>query len=457
MSLLMEALRRAEEAKRQAQETAEQEASGTSAKTGESSEAPAAPEAPAWELSSTAETPEVEEELYERETLDDYRILIEEPLESPALNAERIDQLAQPSDDASEETDDEALATSRAAWRTHPRRKKARQRLYLIGGLLLLMLPIAGGFYWYVATQTATSGIAVQPRGFLDDESVAATAPAVANANEPAASLEDSSVPVAPAEIQAAADSPTAPAPAQPPAPPTTTSADANFTEPGARDAFAESRARQAAAVRVSRPATAAVAAAPISTSEAYALLQSGDAATATGQFQRILMEQPNHRDALRGLASASLLLGDNTTAQAAYVRLLQLDPADPLARAGLLESSYGADPLRHETGLRALVERHPEIPALSFALGNLMASQNRWREAQSAYYDALLAAKQLGNTATHPDYAYNLAVSLDQINQPRAAYNYYLEARQLAESAAASFDHSALDRRILALEQNIR
>ncbi|MGV3590440.1 MAG: tetratricopeptide repeat protein, partial [Gammaproteobacteria bacterium] len=53
--------------------------------------------------------------------------------------------------------------------------------------------------------------------------------------------------------------------------------------------------------------------------------------------------------------------------------------------------------------------------------LGNHYAAQGRWSEAQGAYYNALLTARRSAGGPVHPDYAFNLAVSLEQLNQPQA------------------------------------
>jgi tetratricopeptide (TPR) repeat protein len=94
-------------------------------------------------------------------------------------------------------------------------------------------------------------------------------------------------------------------------------------------------------------------------------------------------------------------------------------------------------------------------VAPLAFALGNVYASQQRWNEAQSAYFDAFLFARQSNETAINPDYAYNLAVSLEQINQPEAALDYYLQAQTLARAVTPGFDMQALTRRISFLEQS--
>ena len=74
------------------------------------------------------------------------------------------------------------------------------------------------------------------------------------------------------------------------------------------------------------------------------------------------------------------------------------------------------------------------EASVLYFALGNQHARQGRWDEARLAYSKALAADP--GN----PDFAFNLAVSLDQLHQPADALEHYRRALELASTRMAHF-----------------
>jgi Flp pilus assembly protein TadD len=188
---------------------------------------------------------------------------------------------------------------------------------------------------------------------------------------------------------------------------------------------------------------------------DAYASLQSGELATASTQYQQVLEQFPNNRDALLGNAAIAMRQGNLLHAREFYSRLMQLNPKDPLARTGLLQTVQEIDPAQHEQELQRLVQQHPDVAPLLFALGNLYAAQRRWNEAQSAYFDAFLFARQSNDGAINPDYAYNLAVSLEQLNQPKAALDYYRQAQTLASAVSPGFDRQELTRRIAFLEQN--
>jgi len=188
--------------------------------------------------------------------------------------------------------------------------------------------------------------------------------------------------------------------------------------------------------------------------SQAYSSFRDQDFYAARALYQQALRELPNNRDALLGLAATAIQLGDITSARATYSKLLELDPRDALARVGLMDSMPLGDAVQTESQLKSLKAEHPEVAQLSFALGNFFASQRRWNEAQAAYYDALLAAKAESGSAVSPDFAFNLAVSLERLNQPQPAFNFYREALEQSRLVNPGFDVRVLRERLDALER---
>jgi tetratricopeptide (TPR) repeat protein len=185
----------------------------------------------------------------------------------------------------------------------------------------------------------------------------------------------------------------------------------------------------------------------------AWSTYQQGDYAAARILYQQLLALAPDNRDELRGVAASAMQQGDMVSARQTYNRLLNLNPRDALARTGLLETTTASDPVQRETDLKALQTDHPEIAAVSYSLGNLYASQQRWHDAQQAYYEALLTARTQAEGPVSPDYAFNLAISLERINQPEAALKFYREALELSEQLVPGFDLTILDQRLRALE----
>ena len=179
---------------------------------------------------------------------------------------------------------------------------------------------------------------------------------------------------------------------------------------------------------------------------KAYQSFLSGDTGTAQQLYYKVLQQEPNNRDALLGMAAIALKQKQSGQAAAYYGKLIELDPADPEALAGLIGLQGQTDPAQSESRLKKVLMQNPQADAAHFALGNLYAQQSRWAEAQQSYFRAYSSAP--GNA----DYAFNLAVSLDHLNQGKLALDYY--QRALAQPGPANFDKSSVQIRIKELLQ---
>ncbi len=199
----------------------------------------------------------------------------------------------------------------------------------------------------------------------------------------------------------------------------------------------------------------------------AYDAYQRGDYAEARTGYQQVLLADPKNRNALLAMAAIALQGQEVALARELYLRLLDQDPADPLARAGLLAIAPSGDPTQQESELKLLLEQYPKSAPLLFSLGNFYASGQRWNEAQQAYFNALQVARedaavshaaplagQPSAPVVHPDYPFNLAVSLEHLGKVKPAINFYREALQFAEGRPAGFDPEALRIRLQILEE---
>jgi len=180
----------------------------------------------------------------------------------------------------------------------------------------------------------------------------------------------------------------------------------------------------------------------PPALTSAYGALGHGDLAGAQQQYDAMLQQDPNNRDALLGTAAVAQRQRQDERAAAAYGRMLELDPGDADALAGLAGLRQG-DPSQSELRLKNALKRSPDSGPLLFALGNLYARQSRWPEAQQTYFRAFSAVP------TNADYAFNLAIGLDRLNQPKLALTYYQRALALAQDQQAGFDRAALRKRL--------
>jgi tetratricopeptide (TPR) repeat protein len=179
----------------------------------------------------------------------------------------------------------------------------------------------------------------------------------------------------------------------------------------------------------------------------AYTAYLAGDLAAARADYQEALREDAGNRDALLGVAAIDVRAGRFESAEGAYLRLLQTDPNDAHAQAGLIAlRSSRLDPLATESRVKTLLAADPGANVLHFTLGNQMAQQGRWAEAQQEYFKAFAADPD------NADFAYNLAISLDHLRQFKVALEYYRRAIALAEKRGASFDVAAARTRVAQL-----
>ncbi len=181
--------------------------------------------------------------------------------------------------------------------------------------------------------------------------------------------------------------------------------------------------------------------------SRGFEALIAGDLETAKNEYRRLLEAEPRNGDALRGLAAVALRQGDASTAGEWYLKALEANPKDAVSQAGLIglrgAGGEAGDPPALESRLKTLIAAQPEVAALHFALGNVYARQSRWNDAQQAFFKAFSVDPE------HPDYVFNLAVSLDHLRQSRLAAQYYQQALTLATQRAAGFDKAQVAARL--------
>ncbi len=186
---------------------------------------------------------------------------------------------------------------------------------------------------------------------------------------------------------------------------------------------------------------------------DAYNAFQRGQYEQAQSLYQQVLAQEPRNRDAMLGLAAIALKQQRYEVAKQKYLALLQLNPKDSLAIAGLSSINQGSlqhssDTALSESQLKFMLKEQPDAAHLYFALGSLYAGNNQWPQAQSAYFSAWSA------DSNKADYAFNLAVSLDHINQPQQALQYYQLSLKLMRNSTASFSAAQVQQRINSLQE---
>lgn len=426
MSLLLEALKKAELAKQ--------------ASKADASPAEPAPPEPVTQVITREKLPDISQPL---EILTDdlpsseQKTPAEEPVR-PALTLQAAAGAQEPRPNSSpgEPVLSGARAQAQQMFEVKEMDYNPRRPFYLTLGLLALVGIGYSGYIWWQLRPK--SSVAAPPSGEVQARpaappAVAATPAPVAQAQPAESAVAAPSAPIAPSRPSAAAR----PAPR-----PTSQGAAA-----ASRLAF-RGRAAPPAAARPgpAAPATQPEPLAPVAIhppvlvvdpllQQAYEAYQRGDLAAARDGYQRVLAREPYNRDALLGLAAIDLRTRNFETAEARYLKLLELDPRDTYAEAGLIALRAQLDPVISESRLKTLIGNRPEATHLRFILGNQYAQQSRWNDAQAEYFKAYSADPE------NADYAFNLAVSLDQLRQSKLALEYYERALELAQKRPGSFD----------------
>lgn len=378
-----------------------------------------------------------------------------------------------------------AAARARAAARAAPADKTgwdpARIRIAVLSAIMLLILAVFGYIYWQ-ATSAPGAGARL-PMVPMPPPNAGNATPAIIVEAQPGpdAAATPGQPPAQPAFSPPAAASPPFPSAAEP-AQPRSTAPGAGARMPSEEDiqrqleqaaqeqqaprpaaaaqprqAPPEQTAQQQSAraapsgnaapaaigakdIQIRRTAVAPTISPPLH--NGYQAYLAGDLAAAARHYDNALRQDPNNRDALLGAAAVAVRNRQGPQAASAYLRLLELDPNDADALAGLIGLRPG-DSGHSEMRLKAILQKTPDAGPVLFALGNLYARQGRWPEAQQTYFRAYTASPD------NADYAFNLAIGLDRLNQGKLALDYYQRALTLA---GGGFDRNAAQARVQAL-----
>jgi Flp pilus assembly protein TadD len=179
----------------------------------------------------------------------------------------------------------------------------------------------------------------------------------------------------------------------------------------------------------------------------AYAAYLAGNAEEANRLYREVLKNDPTQPDAWLGLAVIAHANNQREPAMNAYKRVLRLEPQNPTALAGVNSLNNKTNEPRQESQLRELLARSPQEADLNHALGVVLSAEQRWSEAQPLFFKAHALSPQ------EPQYAYNLAVTLDHLRKSALAAQYYETALTLAKGKTNAFDENAARTRLAALK----
>ena len=463
MSLLMDALKKAELAKRQGQGETAGDASGQDATAGLMLE-PMADSSPPASASAANLSPEA---LASRLEEIDTQFLAE----AREAAAARLKAQATAPSPAAIESSTEQAATNRSA-RTPgaqearrpqtesaaPQDRSAAQNVFAakqadkpsgrknafaitVGAVTVLAVCGIGGYFWW-QLQPKAPLVASRP------PPTAMPAPAV---TPPAAVPPAPTIAAAPGAPTAApaTGASTAPGPGIPAA---ADKEDDDVAPTAAKAPTAQRRTRPAPVAEPDADSPVRVTKAPLKVNPAllrgFEAFNRGDLEQAQLEYERAQKSDPRNTDALHGLAAIAVRQGRHEQADLLYRRIAEADPQDTVAVSALVNNRSQIDPGAAESRLKSLSAAQPDLAAPQFALGNLYARQGRWNEAQQAYFRAYNAEQD------NPDILYNLAISLEHLRQNKLAAQYYALAVAAAQNHRSSFDPAQAAARLQILQR---
>ncbi len=433
MSLLLEALKKAEKAKEEAQKRARGDSGGAPGEL--RLEGEVAPAADNTRVVTRPELPDISQPL---EIISDDLAAREPatPGEKASPEHSAAPQSAPPPRPQAPPREADPRSADRAAARkvfeAKFREPNPRMPFYIAMGVLGVFAVGTVGYFWY---QLRT------PYALVNANPPRPAAEAVVAAAETTAPIKPAGAPAGQGPIPGLPGSAALPSatPARAPAAASSPTEALAVPKPAARPLLSAPSARLIPDSPTVAPERRAAPQVHPKVESGYAAYLAGDLATARADYQEVLREEPANRDALLGLAAIDVRTGRYEPAEAIYLRLLQSDPRDAHAHAALIELRAGRmNPLAAESRVKSLLANDPSADVLYFTLGNQLALQGRWAEAQQHYFKAFAADPD------NADFAYNLAVSLDHLRQSGLALEYYRRALALAEKRGASFELAA-------------
>jgi len=179
--------------------------------------------------------------------------------------------------------------------------------------------------------------------------------------------------------------------------------------------------------------------------SAAWTAFQAADYARAEALYREVRAADPGNVDALLGLGALAMRGNRTDEAREHYQAVLLAEPRNAAAISALSTLPSAGTRVADESALKGYLREQPGAAHLHFALGLQYVGQGRWADAQTAFFEAVR------HEPANADYAYNLAVSLDQLGQSGPAAAYYQRALELA-TASSLFDPGAAAERLATL-----
>jgi len=179
----------------------------------------------------------------------------------------------------------------------------------------------------------------------------------------------------------------------------------------------------------------------------AYQAFNEADYVTSRQLYEAVLEKEKNNNDAMLGVAAVAVKEQRLEYAKQKYLQLLYLDPKNSYAKAGLTAVEVQQNTTLDESQLKMMLREQADAPHLHFALGSLYVTQEKWPDAQAEFFSAWSTDNK------NPDYAFNLAVSLDHMDKTRQAIEFYELSLKLLSAGRGNFSKDDVQNRIMVLK----
>lgn len=106
-------------------------------------------------------------------------------------------------------------------------------------------------------------------------------------------------------------------------------------------------------------------------------------------KYKQVIQADPFNTDAYLGLATISATIGNLASADNYYRKALEIDPKNATAQAGLAAIRSTQNIAASESQLKAQIASQPADAASYTTLGHIYAAQKIWADAQQAFFEA--------------------------------------------------------------------
>lgn len=183
---------------------------------------------------------------------------------------------------------------------------------------------------------------------------------------------------------------------------------------------------------------------------EAYDLYQKGEYELSLSKYTQAYRQSPINQDVLLGMVATHTKLGQPDLANVYHQKLKNLGFEQDGKVTTDASKALSDRPIPPTPNLLlAQLKKTPNDAQLNFAVATLFAKQGDWQKAQNYYFKAHQFAPN------NPNYAFNLAVSLEHLGHSKTALSFYKKTKNLMQVSPSSVNPMIVAKRLDVLSQH--